>query len=157
MWPKDFPSTIRVAVRASGNFLCSLGTFYAATGSSANLMCGHKTFCQFLFAAGLSVRPRDLPSTLRVAAGPSVLFLYSRRTFRAAARTFSQCSVWLWDLPCGRWTFSQLSVQPRDHLSTFHAAMGPFVNFLYGCRTFCAVTGPSANVPCSSRPSVSAH
>ena len=172
VWPLGPSINFRAAARAFVNFLCSRGTFHAATGPSANFVCDHRIFHQCY------VWLLDLLSTFRMAAGPymrplglSVNFLCGRRTFhqlsvrlRELPSTF--CAAWgpsMWprdfppilcaaarlsvnsclpqDFPCSRRTFCQLSVQLQDLPSTLRVAAGPYVNFLYGCGTLCAATG----------------
>ena len=72
----------------------------------------------------LPVWLRDLPSSFRASAGPSVIF--------------HKHSVRLWDLlstcvnfSCCCGTYRQLSVHPRDLSPTSRASEGPFINFSY--------------------------
>ena len=99
----------------SVNFLC----FYGTLSTFANFLCGCGTFRQlpstFRAAAGpsinfcqLSVRQQDLPSTLFAAAGPSVNLLCSCSTFCQLPLPF--CAAW-------------------DFLSILHALAVPSVNF----------------------------
>ena len=120
---RDLLSTFRAIMGPFVFFPCIRGTFCELSvypqdipSSSVSSLCGHGTLCK-------------LPSPFCAAEGPSVLFpcirglsgnlLYIRRTFRQVR---------------------QLSVRPRDLLSTFRMPAAHSVNF---CQ-------PSIYLPCVS-------
>ena len=154
----QLPSTFRAALGHSFNFPCCRGTFrqflspFRAAGdfptTSVNYPFGPSVnfrvttrssvnFCQ------LYVWLQDLLSTVSAATGPSINHL------------------------CGSGTIRQLSVLPMVLPSTFHAAAGPAVNFhqlsmqprepvstsrapWFLPSTFRPTVGPFVNFPCGS-------
>ena len=115
----------------------------------------------------LSIRPRDLPSNVRMSAGPSVNFHHHSVHPRDLPSTcvnspficvpsvnFRKYFVHPWDLTkrsgqllvlpsasvnflCILGTLRQLSVHPRDLQSTFCASVGSSINFPCGLGVFC--------------------
>ena len=122
-------------------------SFSASAGYSVYSLCIRRTFCKLTW-------------TLHVAEVPSFNFAYSHRTFRklpssfvrswdlpltfrgtvGPSVTFSQLSVWSRVFPsafvtflCVCETLRQLSVHPRELLSTFRDCAGPLVAFCQLC------------------------
>ena len=158
--PKDFPSTCRVSVGTSVNFLHAFCrtfsqlqlTFRASVETSFN-------FCQ------LSMLLPDLPTTFLVAVAPFV----NISQISVRPRDIPQISLRSGDLPstfplatdppsasiiftCGHETFHKISLQPRDLLSTsvnFPCIRGTFRHLVVRPQdilsTFRASVGPSVN------------
>ena len=125
-------------------------TFHVAVGLLVNFLHSHWTFRQ------LFVPPWGLPSTFHAVSGnsqlPSPFCVHGEllSAFRnspcGCGTSFNFCQLLeeLWHLPstfcaatgpsftvsCGRGTFNQLSMRPRDIPSTFLATAGPSINFL---------------------------
>ena len=146
---RNLPSTFCASAELISNsvsFLCFRGLFEkfrTAVGSSVNtsqlsvrLRDFPSAFCastghSFNFRQHF-MRPKDYPLTFRVSAGHSVNF----SELPCGRGIFCQLSVHLQDLPSIfgvsaeiSVNFHQLSVRPRDLLSTFRAFVGPSVDF----------------------------
>ena len=146
-------STFHAVAKLSVNFPCNNGTSCLLSIRQHHILSNSINFHQ------LSMHPRDLPSTFLVSTRPSINFLCGCETFYklpstlvhppyfrqipsnsinfpCAHRRFCQLFIRQWDLlstsvnfSCVRETFREPSVRPRYLHSTFHASVGPSVNF----------------------------
>ena len=156
----EIPSTFRLYVGHTVIIPCVRGTFHPIPSTSVKIMCLWDLLKMFREANGPSVNfhqpsvhSRDNLLTFFASAGPSVNVcqLYCGR------RNFRKLSVHPWDLPSTYPTSAglsinlcQLCVHLRDHLSTFRASAGPFVNFPCVSRTFFKLSAHLQDLPSTS-------
>ena len=108
----------------------------------------------------LPVQRRQLPAAFGAAVVPSINFRCINETLQQLLvkggnfRLLPERQRTSVSFPCIRGSVHQLSVHPRDHLSTFRASVGPFVNKRQISvlpqdlpSTFRVSTGPSVNFP----------
>ena len=164
----QLPSTFHSCAGHSAIIPCDRGTFHPISSTSVKIMCLWDLLKTFRVVTGPSVNfrqpsvhPRDNLLTICASAGTSMNFV----NYLCGRRNFCKLSVQPCDLtstsinfPSFSGTIRQYSVHQQGLSSTFHAPVGPSLNFPRICgtfcqppSTFCASTGHSVNFPCIRR------